>query len=76
MHKVRNFKDAIAHTAEHRVRRMLINNTSPHRELPKALYSLRCEVGIVMNFWFCLHNKNLFKKYQQNIYNFTDPSEF
>jgi hypothetical protein len=76
MHKFKNFKDTIAHTAQHPVRRMLINITSPNRQLPKALYSLRYEVRILMHFWLCLHNKNLFKKYQQNVYNFTDPSEF
>jgi len=76
MHKVKNFKDTIAHASRHRVRRMLINITSPHRQLPKALYSLRYEGSILMNFGLCLHNKNLFIKHQQNVYNFTDPSEF
>jgi len=37
MHKVKNFKDTIAHTTQHPAHRMLINIISPHRQLPKVL---------------------------------------
>ena len=76
MHKVKNFKDTMAHTIQHPVRWMLIKITSRHRQLPEALFSLRYEVSTLMHFWLCLHDKNLFKKYQKNVYNFTDTSEF
>jgi len=43
--------ETIAHTTQHLVQQMLTNITFPHRQLPKALYSLCYETSTKDDTW-------------------------